>query len=94
MPITAVGIAAVVFAMLPFFGHYTTSSSETLNGEVVASSYRDYVALGGGAIGIVLAIFAIVAATRATNQKNLRLGLAVGILLIALFQVVRGFGIV
>lgn len=92
LPLSGVGIAAAVAAALPFFGHYTTSSSVTENGEVVASTYRDYVALAGGGLAVLLGAVAVLGALKATDRRNLRLGLVGGIVALGLLQVLRGSG--
>ena len=93
-PLSGVGIAAVVAAMLPFFGHYTTSSSLSENGEVVASTYRDYVALAGGALAILFGGVAVLGALKAAEQRNLRLGIVGGAIALGVFQLLRGVGAV
>ncbi|MFT3839662.1 MAG: hypothetical protein QM723_21940 [Myxococcaceae bacterium] len=92
LPLSGVGIAAAVAAGLPFLAHYTTSSSVTENGEVVASTYRDYVALTGGGAAVVLGAVALLGALKATDRRNLRLGVIGGIVALGLLQVLRGLG--
>jgi hypothetical protein len=93
-PLSGIGIAAVAAALIPFFGHYTTSSSISENGEVVSATYRDYVALAGGALAIVLGGVAVLGALKATEQRNLRLGIVGGAIALGVLQVLRGLGVV
>ena len=93
-PLSGMGIAAVAAALIPFFAHYTTSSSLSENGELVSSTYRDYVALAGGALAIVLGGVAVLGALKATEQRNLRLGLVGGAIALGVLQVLRGLGVV
>lgn len=92
LPLSGVGIAAAVAAALPFFGHYTTSSSVTENGEVVASTYRDYVALTGGGFAVLLGAVALLGALKSTDRRNLRLGVVGGIVALGVLQLLRGLG--
>lgn len=94
LPIAPVGIVGIVLGSLPFGLSFSTSSSMTINGVVEESSRRDYVALGLGPLAALCGVGALLAATKATDQKNLRLGLAAGVIGLGLVQVVRGLGLV
>lgn len=94
LPLAPVGIVGVVLGSLPFGLSFSTSSSMTINGVVEASSRRDYVALALGPVAAVCGALALLAATKATDQKNLRLGLAAGVIGLGLVQVLRGLGLV
>lgn len=92
LPIPPVGIVGIVLGCLPFGLSFSTSSSMTVNGVVEESTRRDYVALGLGPVAAVCGVFALLAALKETNQKNLRLGLAAGIVGLGLLQILRGLG--
>lgn len=69
-----------------------STSSVTENGQTIASSYRDNVAIGAGAVAVLLGI---IAAAMAAKNKSGSTRLAIGVAVIALgvFQLARGFGV-
>jgi len=83
-------VAGAIAGVVPFMIHVTSSSVVTHNGEIVESSYRDWVAIGGGAIALVCGAIAVVAARAAGGGSRLALGALV--VLLGAYQVVRGFG--
>jgi hypothetical protein len=79
--------AALAFAAAPFLLSFTQTSITTAGG-VSHVVVRDYVAIGGGAVGLTLAIVAIVQNRRA----GLSIGLALAAIGLAAVQLARGFG--
>jgi hypothetical protein len=79
------GIAGVV----PFFIHSTTFSTVTENGNVVSSSFRDNVALGGG---IVAVLCGLAAAAMARKSGSSRVGIGVAVLVLGAYQIAHGLG--
>ena len=80
---------------LPFFAHYSQSSSTTVNGVVTTASFIDYIAVGGGAVAVLFGLVSLAFVGKtAPTKKGLRLGLAAGLLLLGAFQLVRGFGLI
>jgi hypothetical protein len=85
-------IAALVFGALPFVFHMSSSSSSTVNG-VTEVVFRDWVAVGAGAIAAVISVIAVTGALKPGPQRSTRIGIAVAALGLGLVQVVRGFGL-
>lgn len=84
-----------VGAALPFFIHYSASSSTTVNGVVTSSSFIDYVALAGGGIAVLFGIVSLALLGKtAPTKKSLRAALGGGLLLVGVFQLLRGLGYV
>jgi hypothetical protein len=85
-------IAGGIAGLIPFVISSVSTSSVTENGVTIASTYRDNVAIGAGAVALVLGI---VAAALAAKNKTGSTRLAIGIAVIALgaFQIARGFGV-
>ncbi|RYZ43747.1 MAG: hypothetical protein EOO71_01975, partial [Myxococcaceae bacterium] len=54
--LSPLGIAALVAAAIPLVLHSTSESSVTENGVVVAAHFRDFAAIGAGALTVVLAL--------------------------------------
>ncbi|RMF05854.1 MAG: hypothetical protein D6768_00385, partial [Chloroflexi bacterium] len=52
-------IAAMVIGLLPFIASITSTSSRTVNGRVVESSYTDYVAIPFGIVTMLIALFSL-----------------------------------
>lgn len=89
-PSEIVGFCA---AGLPFLLSTATSSSSTVNGEVVAFVYRDWTAVGGGAVALVCGVISLLLLRRRTTNKPVRIAIAVGLLALGGFHVARGFGV-
>jgi hypothetical protein len=90
--LTAPGIAGLVAGALPFFFNFSTSNSQTINGQVVESSHFDFVAVPCGALALLLSV--VVGLTALGKGKAKRLPVAAGVLILGLVQLVRGLGIV
>lgn len=83
-------IAGAIAGAVPFAISMANASYSTVNGEVVSATYRDWVAIGGGAAAVICGLAAIAAFARATKLPLAAAGLAV----VALggYQIARGFG--
>lgn len=82
---------------MPFFINYTQSSSSRVNGVVTSASFIDYIAVAGGSVAVLFGIISLALLGKtAPTKKGLRAALAGGLLLLLLgvFQLLRGFGIV
>lgn len=90
---TTVVKVGLVAAVIPFLFHFGNSSESTLNGEVVASSHRDFVGMAVGPVALVCGVLALIAANKRKDQKRARLGIAVAIAVAGLFHALRGFGV-
>ena len=88
-------IIGLVAGIVPFFLSFHSSTSQSINGEVLHSTYVDYVAVPGGALALLMGVVALVDGLR--NQaagKGIRAGIAVAIAGLGIFQLLRGFGVV
>jgi TPR repeat protein len=82
-------IAAIAAALVPFFVHISSQSSTTVNG-VTQTVFRDYVAIGGGALALLAAIlFALTGA----GPKAVKAGVAAVVALLGAYHVVHGLGL-
>jgi hypothetical protein len=89
----AIPLAAVVLGAVPMIFTVSSSSSETVNGVVVASSHIDYVAAGAGPVAALLGIVGAVGAARAGGEhKGLRLAACGAAVLLGVYAALRGFG--
>lgn len=88
--LSPLGIAAALAAVVPFGMHATSVSSVTENGVLVSEHYRDFVAIAGGGLAMVLGL-ALGASGRGT--KAVRWGVALVILAVGGWHVFRGFGL-
>ncbi len=88
-------IAALVAGLVPFAITMSSSSSRTVNGAVVASQYRDWVAVGGGAVAAGLGLVALSLLKRtAPAQRVARIALICGLVALGGGQILRGFGVI
>lgn len=90
--LTAPGIAGLVAGALPFFVNFSTSSSQTINGQVVEAAHFDFVAVPCGALALLLSV--VVGITALGKGKARRLPVAGGVLILGVVQLLRGSGIV
>lgn len=93
VPSAAEYIGAVA-GCIPFVIHYSSASSTTVNGVVTSSSYLDYVAVAGGATAVLFGLVSLALLGKtAPDKKQLRTMFGIGLLLLGIFQLVRGFGV-
>jgi TPR repeat protein len=84
------GIAGAV----PFVITMSSSSTSTVNGRVVASHFRDWLAVGGGAVAALCGVLALVAVVRSRDRNRAMLiAAAVGVLALGGYQIARGLGV-
>jgi uncharacterized protein len=88
----SLAIFGLIAGAVPFMISVSSSSSVTMNGQVVSSSYRDTVAIGGGALAAICGLIAVVLAVRG-KSGGARIGLAVAALALGGYQLARGFGV-
>ncbi len=93
-PGTGLRYVGVGCGIVPFFVNYTTSSSETVNGQVVSAVYRNWVAVGGGALALLIGLALVRLALRSGSERNKALGWAGAVLALALYQLVMRSGFV
>lgn len=90
-PSWSVVTIGVVAGLVPL-GIQTSSSSAVFeNGRVVSSTYRDWLAIGGGAVALGCGLLAAVLAVKAKQTQRIAIGLAV--LALGAFQIARGLGV-
>jgi hypothetical protein len=87
-------VIGLVASLVPFVMSSSTSSSVTINGQVVESTYRDNIAIAGGAVALVCGVLAAVAERKPSVVRSKRLAMAVGVILLGAYQLARGFGAV
>lgn len=86
------GLACV---LVPFVVSFTTSNTRTTNGAVVEAVHHNWVALGGGGLGLVLGLAVLGLALRApAGAKAKELALGAVIVALALVQLVVRSGFV
>ncbi len=91
----ALDYVGAIGALVPLFVSFSSSSTTTVNGEVVASRHQDYVALGGGSLALVcgLATLTLLGSTLSSDKPKRYLATAV-LLLLGAHQVVFRSGFV
>lgn len=85
-------IVGLVAGIVPFMLSSSSSSSVTVNGHVVESTYRDNVAIAGGAVALLCGVLAAIAERKPSSVRGTRLAMAVGVLALGAYQIARGFG--
>lgn len=83
-------IAGIICAVVPFGVHFNTSATNTINGEVIASYYRDYPAILFGGVGLLIAVAVGLSKHAAPNVRGL---LAAVLFTVSAWHVVNGFGV-
>jgi hypothetical protein len=85
------GLAGAV----PFFLHISNSSTTMVNGVTTAARHFDYVAVSGGVVAGLFGVISLALLAKTAPSKRALRGMAAGaILLLAAFQLARGFGVV
>ena len=91
LPISPIAMVALAGGVVPFFASFSTSSSATVNG-VITGSHTDYVAIGGGAVAVLVGLVATVLGLKAAN-KAMGIGAPLLAVLLGVYQLLRGFGV-
>ncbi|MCC6526964.1 MAG: hypothetical protein IT373_30230 [Polyangiaceae bacterium] len=81
------GGLGVVLGVVPFFLHYGSVQTTTVNG-VTTVSGQDFVALGGGGGALLLGLVGVVAGLRAKSMPTV--GIAAAALALGVVQLLRG----
>ncbi len=91
-------IVAGACAGIPLVFHYESSSVNTVNGEVVSATYRDWAVVVGGAGAFVFGLLGLLGtccgAGAPPETRTLRLAIALVVMLFGGFQIARGLGLV
>jgi hypothetical protein len=90
--LSPVTIVAIIAGVLPFFFSMSSSTSSMVNGVVVDSSHLDYVAVGGGAVALLAGIMAAMSARKSGSGDSKGLVVAVLIVCLGIYQLLRGTG--
>jgi TPR repeat protein len=85
-------VAGAVAGSLPFAMSMSSSSTRTINGELVASTYRDWLAVGGGGVALACGLAGLVLSLRAKAGGAWIAG-ALAIAAFGGYQLARGFGV-
>src|SRR5258705_10659198 len=86
-------ILGAIAGAVPFIISSTSTSSTTVNGVVTSFTYRDNVALAGGAVAAVCGLIAVALAVK-NKGGAARIGAALAVLALGGYQVARGLGVV
>ena len=85
---------ALAAALAPFAVSLRRITLATSDGVVTDVTYRDWIAIAGGAVALTLATTAAWRAARALPRRTLAVALALGLAGLGGLQVARGFGLV
>ena len=86
-------LVGLLAAIAPFFVSCSSSSTRTVNGRIVESSYFDLFAVVGGGIAVLVALGMLIQfGETAPEDKYKRIGVFVAMLALGGFQILRGFG--
>lgn len=86
-------IIGFVIGGVPFFCNFSTSSTRTVNGVVVESSYTDYVAIILGIVAVLIAFssFRLLEYTSEYDRTK-RIGIMIAIGALGIYQFLKGIG--
>ncbi len=88
-------LVGLLAGIAPFFVSCSSSSTSTVNGRVVESSYFDLFAVVGGAIAVLVALSMLgQLGVTAPEDKAKRSGVFVLMIALGAFQILRGFGVI
>jgi hypothetical protein len=80
--------------LLPFFVHLSTSETTTINGQVQSHRQSDFIAIGGGAIALLVSLWGFTLLKKTSAASRGRRLLANVILMgLGALQLVRGLGL-
>jgi len=92
---SAIEIIGGLAALVPFFLHLSSSSTSHVNGQAVSFVYRDWVAVGGGAVAALCALAAVTGLPRTAPARRAPRGAAIVVLLgLGVYHLLGGFGLV
>ena len=94
MTLTKNDIIGLIAGIIPFFIFIGSSSTSSVNGQVVSHSSLNLVAILGGVVAIIMAFIGFRSLSGRDGNRNLYLGLLAALLVLGVFQVVRGIGLV
>ena len=88
-------IIAAALAVAPFVCSFSSASYSTSSGVVTSFSYFDpaAVVLGIAAITVTLSNIRLIGQSESPKHRLYRIALIVGLLLLAAFHILRGFGL-
>ncbi|MFD7549731.1 hypothetical protein [Streptomyces sp. NPDC059816] len=89
-----IGLAIAVVALLPFALPLTIGSHQTVNGELTSYSYLNLTALVAGAVALGYSVRTYSGLRFAQRLTITYRALLVALVVVALFQLVRGSGVV
>ena len=88
----SVMLLGLVVGAVPFAITSSSQSFSSVNGQLTSFTYRDNIALGGGAVAAVCGIVALILALK--NKTGIaRIAAAVGVLALGGIQIARGVGV-
>ena len=86
---------ALFFALMPFFVSLAYTPMSGLSGHIVGSASRDYVAVGGGGLALVIGAFGVIAAYKCRSPRRIPgFVLCLAAVLLGVYQIARGVGMV
>jgi len=90
----AAEIVGTIAAVVPFFVSVTTSSTITVDGVVEAHRLTNWIALGGGAVALLVALwgFSVLGRSKPSARSKRIIG-SVVLACVAAAQLARGFGL-
>jgi hypothetical protein len=94
MSLTKNDILGLIAGIIPFFVFIGSSSTSSVNGQVVSQSSLNLVAIIGGVIAVGMAFVGFRSLSERGGNRNLYLALFAVLLVLGVFQVVRGIGLV
>lgn len=87
-------IIAFVIGIVPFVCNIGTTSTRTVNGQVVSHQETNFIALAAGALVILMAIASFRLLGRTADEDRIkRIGVIVVLVALGAFQILRGLGV-
>lgn len=87
--VTPMLLIGYVAGFLPCVFSFRQSSVSYVNGEIVTGWSFDYVAMTVGAFALIVSVLLLIQGIRTPERRGLRIGLAAGVLVLALVQLLR-----
>jgi hypothetical protein len=92
-PVSTPAIVGIVADVIPFFVHFGTTTTTTING-VVESASTNYVAIGGGGLAIAAGVFALATAKSSGSHKWTTMAVAAAVILVGVGHLLVGSGVI